>query len=122
MRRRSPTREAAQFSGLSPGAALAVLVLMDTSLDAFCATAPRAVAELGGREAVRSTCRMTCVGLVPDLGEAAWEAVAEEHAEAQLGATRNLGKGVGGSGGPGPAGEPAGRVRSFGERLAEVLR
>src|SRR5690606_34286861 len=31
------------FSGLSPGAVLAVMVLMDTSLDAFCATAARVV-------------------------------------------------------------------------------
>lgn len=122
MSRRAPTRDASPTSGLSPGTALAVLVLMDASLDAFCASAPRAVAEVGGSEAVRATCRMTCVGLVPSLPDDAWEAAATEHAHAQHVAIRDTGRGVAAGGGPGPADRPAGRAGSFGERLAEVLR
>lgn len=122
MSRRAASRDASAASGLSPGAALAVLVLMDASLDAFCASAPRAVAEIGGNEAVRATCRMTCAGLVPSLPDVAWEAAAAEHADAQHMAIRDAGRGVAVGGGPGPADRPAGRAGSFGERLAEALR
>lgn len=122
MSRRSTSRDASPASGLSPGAALAVLVLMDASLDAFCASARRAVAEFGGREAVRATCRMTCVGLVPSLPDRAWEAAAAEHADKQHLAMRNTGRGVEAGGWPGPANHPAGRAGSFAERLAQALR
>lgn len=122
MSRRAASRDASPTSGLSPGATLAVLVLMDASLDAFCASAPRAVAELGGSEAVRATCRMTCVGLVPRLPDHAWEAAAAEHADAQHPAMRDTGRGVAAGGGPGPADHAAGRAGSFGERMAQALR
>lgn len=122
MSRSSVGRDASPTSGLSPGAALAVLVLMDASLDAFCASAPRAVAEFGGSEALRASCRMTCVGLVPSLPNHSWEGAAAEHADAQHLAMRDTGRGAAGSFRPGAADHPVGRFETFAERLAEALR
>lgn len=69
--------------GLSVAETLAELELIDASLDSVCATAPVFAEAFGGRDAVQVCSQMTCIGLVPRYPEAAWEAVAAEHAESQ---------------------------------------
>ena len=62
---------------------LAQLELIDASIDSTCDTAPIAVGEFGGRDAVQACSQMTCIGLVARLPESAWAAMAAEHAEEQ---------------------------------------
>lgn len=74
--------------GLTALEALAELVKIDRSLDAVCSTAPKAVAAMGGREALQSYSQMTCIGPVPRLSAEEWEPLSEEHAEGQRDAAR----------------------------------
>lgn len=69
------------MSGLSASDALHKLGLIEGALDAFCATAPRAVVEFGGREAIQRASQMTCIGPVPRLSIERWSRFAAEHAD-----------------------------------------
>lgn len=82
-RRHQPAAPAKR--GLTALEALAELAKIDGALDALCATAPRAIEILGGREALQSTCEMTCIGPVPRLTSEEWETFAVEHANRQRG-------------------------------------
>lgn len=66
------------MSGLSVLDALRQLNSIDRSLDAFVATAPQAVEELGGIEALRRMSQTTCVGPIPRLTADQWAAMAAE--------------------------------------------
>lgn len=68
-----------QREGTSVADAIKALRLIETTLDNMCATAPRAVAEMGGRDAMRRACQMTCIGPVPRLSVEQWSAMAVEH-------------------------------------------
>ena len=81
-------RQPAPKRGLTALEALAELAKIDRSLDALCATAPKAIAALGGRDALQSFSQMTCIGPVPRLSAEEWEPLAAEHAEAQRDAMR----------------------------------
>lgn len=82
--RRSPP-PAPTKRGLTPLEALAELAKIERTLDALCATAPRAIEAMGGREALKSTCDMTCIGPVPRLTTEEWEPMAQEHGDSQRG-------------------------------------
>ena len=61
---------------------------IDRALDAFERSAPRAVAAMGGREAIQARSQMTCIGPVPRLTAEEWEPLATEHADGQREAAR----------------------------------
>lgn len=65
--------------GTSVADAIRALRLIETTLDNLCATAPCAVAEMGGRDAMRRACHMTCVGPMPRLSVEQWSAMAVEN-------------------------------------------
>ena len=69
------------MSALTAAEALHKLKLIEGALDAFCATAPKAVAEFGGREAIQRASQMTCIGPVPRLSIEQWSRFAAEHAD-----------------------------------------
>lgn len=69
--------------GLSAADALAMLDRIELALDAMCTTAPRAVAAMGGRDAIRRTCQMTCIGPVPRLDAHQWERMSAEYVDAR---------------------------------------
>ncbi len=78
-------RPTAVARGLTVLETLAELSKIDRAMDALCATAPRAVEAMGGREALQSCCQMTCVGPVPRLTAEEWEPLSHEHSDAQRG-------------------------------------
>ena len=53
--------------------------MIDRNLDAFDETAPKAVAAMGGRDALSGRCEMTCVGPIPRLDEGEWQAMSDEY-------------------------------------------
>lgn len=53
--------------------------MIDRNLDAFDETAPKAVAAMGGRDALSRSCEMTCVGPVPRIDADAWQAMSDEY-------------------------------------------
>lgn len=69
--------------GTSVGDALRMLKMIDVGLDNVCATAPKTVAAIGGRDAIKRACEMTCVGPVPRIEPELWSAMAAEHVERQ---------------------------------------
>lgn len=53
----------------------------EMNLRAFERTAPRAVAALGGRDALAAMSRNSCIGPMPRLTEAEWCAMSDEYEE-----------------------------------------
>ncbi|MBG4701566.1 hypothetical protein I5F65_08000 [Pseudomonas aeruginosa] len=53
--------------------------MIDRNLDAFDETAPKAVAAMGGRDALAQTCQMTCVGPIPRIDADTWQAMSNEY-------------------------------------------
>jgi len=103
------------MKGLSPRGALGALWYIQRSMDAFCRTAPRAVASMGGGDALLRASEMTCIGPVPRFTEAGWAAMAAEHADAQRACKNTERGGVEGER-PGPEGNiplPPDRARRF---------
>lgn len=82
--------------GASAADVLRVLRMIDKSLDAFCATAPKAVAAMGGRDAIKRLSEMTCIGPVPRLDVTQWAAMSAEHMQSKRDAFENTLVGVGG--------------------------
>jgi len=52
---------------------------IDRNLDAFDETAPKAVAAMGGRDALARSCEMTCIGPIPRIDADAWQAMSDEY-------------------------------------------
>jgi hypothetical protein len=52
---------------------------IDRNLDAFDETAPKAVAAMGGRDALARSCEMTCIGPIPRIDAEAWQAMSDEY-------------------------------------------
>ena len=52
---------------------------IDRNLDAFDETAPKAVAAMGGRDALARSCEMTCIGPIPRIDADAWQAMSNEY-------------------------------------------
>ena len=52
---------------------------IDRNLDAFDETAPKAVAAMGGRDALARRSEMTCLGPVPRLDADEWERMSQEY-------------------------------------------
>ena len=52
---------------------------IDRNLDAFDETAPKAVAAMGGRDALACSCEMTCIGPIPRLDADEWERMSQEY-------------------------------------------
>ena len=73
---------------LSIAETLAELAKIDRSLAAFERTAPRAVAALGGRDALQAVSQMTCIGPIPRMDAGQWQTLAAEHADFQHEAMR----------------------------------
>lgn len=53
--------------------------LIDRSLGALEKTAPKAVAAMGGREALALTCEVTCIGPIPRIDATTWETMSREY-------------------------------------------
>ena len=53
--------------------------MIDRNLDTFDETAPKAVAAMGGRDALSRNCEMTCIGPIPRLDQDAWQAMSNEY-------------------------------------------
>ena len=53
--------------------------MIDRNLDAIHDTAPKAVAAMGGRDALAQNCQMTCVGPIPRIDADAWQAMSNEY-------------------------------------------
>jgi hypothetical protein len=53
--------------------------MIDRNLDAFDETAPKAVAAMGGRDALAQRCQMTCVGPIPRIDADTWQAMSNEY-------------------------------------------
>lgn len=68
-------------SKLSVAQALEAAELIEWTLSAFEQTAPKAVASLGGRDALARLCRMACFGPVPQLDVETWRRMSEEYEE-----------------------------------------
>jgi hypothetical protein len=64
---------------LAVDGALSALVQIEAVTAAFVATAPRAVAAMGGVEGLIARSRMTAVGPIPRLTLAEWLAMAVEY-------------------------------------------
>ena len=64
---------------LSVAEALAKAEQIDVMLGAIQATAPDAVAAMGGRDALARRSEMTCLGPVPRLDVAEWERMSLEY-------------------------------------------
>lgn len=64
---------------LTVAQALAKAELIDAVLDAFSATAPNAIAAMGGRDALARSSEMTCVGPMPRLDADEWERMSHEY-------------------------------------------
>jgi hypothetical protein len=64
---------------LTVAEALAKAEQIDVMLGAIQATAPDAVAAMGGRDALARRSEMTCVGPVPRLDAAEWERMSLEY-------------------------------------------
>lgn len=52
---------------------------IDRNLDAFDETAPKAVAAMGGRDALAQSCEMTCIGPIPRIDADTWQAMSAEY-------------------------------------------
>lgn len=52
---------------------------IDRNLDAFEQTSPKAVAAMGGRDALARSCEMTCIGPIPRIDADAWQAMSDEY-------------------------------------------
>ena len=52
---------------------------IDRNLDAFDETAPKAVAAMGGRDALARSCEMTCIGPIPRIDAEAWQAMSNAY-------------------------------------------
>jgi hypothetical protein len=75
-------------TGLSPAQALLTLRKIEGSLDAYCATAPRTIASMGGRAALQHISQMTCIGPIPRLDAQQWERMSTEYFDAMRDAAR----------------------------------
>lgn len=64
---------------LTVGEALRLADMTEMNLDAFEATAPKAVAAIGGRDALARRCEDTCVGPLPRFSLDEWLAMSEEY-------------------------------------------
>lgn len=65
---------------------------IDLNMKAFEQTAPRAVAALGGRNALSRMSEMTCIGPIPRLNIDAWERMSAEYEDDRMhGRTGNRG-------------------------------
>ena len=64
---------------LTVAEALAKAEQIDVMLGAIQATAPDAVAAMGGRDALARRSEMTCIGPVPRLDAAEWERMSLEY-------------------------------------------
>ena len=53
--------------------------MIDRNLDAFDETAPKAVAAMGGRDALSRRCEMTCIGPIPRIDAETWQAMSNEY-------------------------------------------
>lgn len=71
----------ANSKGLTPDEAIRLAARAEQNLDAFEATAPKAVAAMGGRDALARRSASTCVGPLPQLSVAEWGAMSEEYEE-----------------------------------------
>jgi hypothetical protein len=77
---------------LTVAEALRRIEQIETNLAALAQTAPRTVAELGGRDGLSRLCEMTCVGPVPRLDARTWERMSAEYEDdRQSGRTGNRG-------------------------------
>ena len=52
---------------------------IDRNFDAFDETAPKAVAAMGGRDALARSCEMTCIGPIPRIDADTWQAMSDEY-------------------------------------------
>ena len=52
---------------------------IDRNLDVFDETAPKAVAAMGGRDALARSCEMTCIGPIPRIDADTWQAMSNEY-------------------------------------------
>ncbi|MCL1529756.1 hypothetical protein M3O57_17200 [Xanthomonas nasturtii] len=64
--------------------ALAKAEQIDVSLREIQQTAPEALAMMGGRDALARRSQMTCVGPVPRLDAATWQAMSDEYEDARV--------------------------------------
>ena len=64
---------------------------IDRNLDAFDETAPKAVAAMGGRDALARSCEMTCIGPIPRIDADTWQAMSNEYAGNREHASLNRG-------------------------------
>ena len=69
------------MSALSVHDAMRALRMIEGSLDAIVATAPAAVAAMGGRDFIQRASQMTCIGPVPRLTIEQWAPMAAEHGD-----------------------------------------
>ena len=64
---------------------------IDRNLDAFDETAPKAVAAMGGRDALSGRCEMTCVGPIPRIDADTWQAMSDEYEAGRANGSVNRG-------------------------------
>lgn len=71
----------AEAKKLTVAEALEHAELIESALDKFEETAPRAVKALGGRDALAACSEMTCIGPVPRLDQETWAGISKEFQE-----------------------------------------
>lgn len=64
---------------LSVAEALQRAEQIDRNLASFEQTAPKAVAAMGGRDALSRSCEMTCIGPIPRIDADTWQAMSNEY-------------------------------------------
>ena len=64
---------------------------IDRNLDAFDETAPKAVAAMGGRDALARSCEMTCIGPIPRIDADTWERMSLEYEAGRANGSVNRG-------------------------------
>jgi len=77
---------------LSVAVALAKAEQIDVSLREIQQTAPESLAAIGGRDALARRSEMTCVGPVPRLDAATWQAMSDEYEDARQHGSVNCGR------------------------------
>lgn len=70
---------------------LARAELIDRTIDAFDRTAPRTVADLGGRDGLARVSEMTCIGPIPRLPQDVWETMSAEYEGTRANGSLNRG-------------------------------
>ncbi len=65
--------------------------MLDRNLETFDLTAPRTVADLGGRDGLARASEMTCIGPIPRLPQDVWEAMSAEYEGTRANGSMNRG-------------------------------